>query len=263
MVTWSPEDVDVGIQSLLIQFYPILLSTLLSINRDQLSTFDALFALVLSSSPLTIYLVVTSIADLCGVQTGLYKRIKSHRFIIRAFGASLLLIWTGLSMTAKMSTSAFKDSPCRAGPFINWFWYVATFLMYFFMYPGGMGNSPGLVWVMVIPWFICLARRWSQVRADVKLHSEEASRLRVFCTWVKCAWCVPVEVVPWSAKSNAIKVHYRPQSQVVYLLPVCVLRYLLGIPGHPIFCCSISLSICAVLRSGADTSLHFLSSNAS
>ena len=202
-----------GIQSLLIQFYPILLSTLLSINRDQLSLWDAFFALTLSSSPLTVYLVVTSIADLCGIQTGLYKRIKSHHFIIRAFGASLLLIWTGLSMTAIMSATAFKDSPCLpARTFVDWLWYVAMFLAYFFMYPGGMTRFPGLVWVMVIPWFICLARRWSQVRADVKLHSEGASRWRVFCAWVKCAWCVPVEVVPRSAKSNAIKVHYRPQS---------------------------------------------------
>ena len=68
MITWSPGDVDVGIQSLLIQFYPILLSILLSINRDQLSTSDAFIALLLSSSPLTTYLVVTSIADLCGIQ---------------------------------------------------------------------------------------------------------------------------------------------------------------------------------------------------
>jgi len=189
MVTWSPGDVDLGIQSLLVQFYPILLSTLLSINRDQLSTSDASFALLLSSSPLTIYLVVTSIADLCGIQTGLYKRIKSHRSIIRTFGASLLLVWTGLSMTAIMSTSAFKDSSCFPGTFVDWLWYIALFLLYFFIYPGGPGvGFPGLGWVTLIPWFICLARRWSQVRADVRLHSEGASRLRVFCTWVKCAW---------------------------------------------------------------------------
>jgi len=190
MVTWSPGDVDVGIQSLLIQFYPILLSTLLSINRDQLSNLDAAFALLLSSSPLTIYLVVTSIADLCGIQTGLYKRIKSHRFIIRTFGASLLLIWTGLSMTAVMSTSAFKGSPCGpARSFVDWLWYMGVFLVTFFTTPGGIITFfPGLGWAIIIPWFVCLARRWSQVREDVKLHSKGASRLRVFCIWVKCAW---------------------------------------------------------------------------
>ena len=211
MITWSPGDVDVGIQSLLVQFYPILLSTLLSINRDQLSTTDAFFALSLSSSPLTIYLVVTSIADLCGIQTGLYKRIKSHRFIIRTLGASLLLIWTGLSMTAVMSTSAFKDSSCATLTFVDWLWYVCEFLMNFFVFPIGVIRVPVIGWEILIPWVVCLVRRWPQVREDVKLHSEGASRLRVFCTWVKCAWCVLVEVVPWSAKSNAIKVHYRPQ----------------------------------------------------
>ena len=208
MVTWSPGDVDVGIQSLLIQFYPILLSTLLSINRDQLSYFDARFALLLSSSPLTTYLVVTSIADLCGIQTGLYKRIKSHRFIIRTFGASLLLIWTGLSMTAIMSTSAFKDSRCLSGDFATWLGYVASFFVYFFAYPGGLHACPGLAWVMMVPLFFCLARRWSQLRADVKLCSEGASGLRVFCKWVKCAWCVLVDVGPRLVKSNPIKVHY-------------------------------------------------------
>ena len=248
-----------GIQSLLIQFYPILLSTLMSINRDQLSKDDAWFALSISSSPLTIYLVVTSISDLCGVQTGLYKRIKSHRLIIRTFGVSLLLIWTGLSMTLSMSTSAFKDSSCYPGTFVTWLWYIGSFLMSFILSPGGLSLFPGIGWAVFVPWFICLARRLSQVREDVKLHSEVASRWRVFCTWVKCAWCVPVEVGPWSAESDAIKVHYRPQSQVVRLLPVCVLRHRLGITGHPPF--SIRGWICIVLRSGADTPLLCLPSN--
>jgi len=53
--------------------------------------------------------------------------------------------------------------------------------------PGGI--ILGIPWIITIPWFVFLARRWSQVRADVKLHSEGASRLCVFCTWVKCAWC--------------------------------------------------------------------------
>ena len=111
-MTWSPGDVDVGVQSLLVQFYPILLSTLLSIGRKQLSRFEAFFALLLSSSLLTIHLVVASICDLFGTHTGLYKRIKSHRLIIRTFGASFLLIWTGLGMTVVMSTSPFEGELC-------------------------------------------------------------------------------------------------------------------------------------------------------
>ena len=42
------------------------------------------------------------------------------------------------------------------------------------------------------------------VVTDVKLHSEGTSRLWLLCMWVRCAWCVPVDVGPRSAKSNAI-----------------------------------------------------------
>ena len=198
-----------GIQSLLVQFYPILLSTLFSINRKQLSRFGAYFALLLSSSPLTMYLVVASICDFFGIHTGLYKRIRSYRSIIRVLGALVLLIWTGLSMTFMMWTSAFEDPECGAGTFAHWFRFIIDTLMFTFMFPGGIYVCPGLAWVIITPWFVCLARRWSQLRADVKFDSEGASRLRVLCRWVKCAWCVPFDVGRVRlAKSNIIKAHY-------------------------------------------------------
>jgi len=198
-----------GIQSLLVQFYPILLSTLFSINRQQLSRFDAYLALILSSSPLTVYLVVASIGDFFGIHTSLYKRIKSHRPIIRALGALVPLIWTGVSMALMMSASAFKDPYCSTGNFAHWLRYIVDTLMYTFLFPGSMYDAPrGIAWVIMIPWLVCLARRWPQLRADAKLRSEGGSRLRALCTWVKCAWCVPVDVGPRSAKSNTIKVHY-------------------------------------------------------
>ena len=159
MVTWSPGDVDVGVQSLLVQFYPILLSTLLSIGRQQLSRFEAFFALLLSSSLLTIYLVVASICDLFGIHTGLYKRIKSHRLIIRTFGASFLLIWTGLSTAVVMSTSAFEGELCGGGTFVHWFQSIIGLLVTSPVFPRGIAVFPGLAWVIIISWFVCLARR--------------------------------------------------------------------------------------------------------
>ena len=208
-MTWSPGDVDVGVQALLIQIYPILLSTLLSINNQQLSTSDAYFAILLSSSPLMIYLVVTSIGDLCGIHTGLYKRIKSYRLITCALGALVPLLWTGLNMTLIVSTSAFKDSHCDTHTFTDWLKYIAGLIIYFLKSLGG--PMVGIGWALVIPWFVSLARRWHQLRAEVKLYSEGASRLRVLWTWMKCAWYVSVDVGPRLTKSNVIKVHYRPQ----------------------------------------------------
>ena len=203
-MTWSPGDVDVGIQSLLIQIYPILLSTLFSINRQQLSTSDASFALLVSSSPLTVYLVVASICDLCGIRTGLYKRIKSYRLITRILGALVLLLWTGLSMATTISARAFKDSLCYPGTFKYWLLSIVYFILFSLVTPGVVTVFS---WVIIFPLFVCLARRWSQIRADVKLCSEGASRFRVPWTWMKCTWCVPVDIGPRLVKSNAIKVH--------------------------------------------------------
>ena len=200
-MTWSPGDVDVGIQSLLLQVYPILLSTLLSIDRQEagLSTYDANFALALSSSPLTIYLVVASISDLCGIHTGLYKRIKSYRLIIRTLGALVPFLRAGLSITTVLSKKAFKDSMCLHGNFAIWLQVTFLSLICSLVSPS-LGNTVyltiGFTWMITILWLVFLTRRRSQVRADVKLCSEGAPRLRVLWTWVKCAWYVPVDVGP-------------------------------------------------------------------
>ena len=146
-MTWPP--VALGVQSLLIQIYLVLLSTLLSIDRQQLSLFDAHSALLLSSSPLTIYLVVASIGDLFGIRTGLYKRIKSYHLIISILGGLVLLLWTGLSMTTSISTMAFKDSSCYPGTFVGWFKCISRLLSLFFVYLGGIMAEVG--WVLVIP----------------------------------------------------------------------------------------------------------------
>ena len=211
MVTYSDGDVDLAIQSLLVQFYPVLLSTLLSVRRQQLSLFDADFALLLGSSPLAMYLSFASVCDLCGIRTGLFKRIKSYRRTIRIIGALTPLLWIALSMIASFSNEAFLDSPCNPTlNFLAWLWTAFSPLL-----SVGRGNPPAVGLGALIPFFILLFRRRSQVWADVKLSLDEASRLRILFTWVKCAWYVPILAGPRLAKANARKVHYRPSTQVV------------------------------------------------
>ena len=261
MVTWSPEDVDVGIQSLLVQIYTILLSTLLSLLSDsqkRLSVVDARFALWVSSSPLTVYTVVASISDLCGINTGLYKRIKSHRYIVRTLGASVLLLWTGLSMTAGLSSTAFKGSWCRVSTFPEWLLEVVMFHIFSLLYQGGSLGIPTIT--LLTPWVVFLVRRRSQLKMDIKLSSEGASKLHLPWTFLKCAWYVPV-VGSQLAKSNTIKAHDRPQSQVVCLLPVHILRRFVGMAGHHLRHRCIWVGIRTLLWSGVAASLRHLPSN--
>ena len=208
MVTWSPENVDMGVQGLLFQNYLTLLSTLLSVNRQQLSIINARYALWVSSSPLTVYLVVASIGDLVGIKTGLYKRIKSHRLIIRALAALVLPLWIGSSMTLWMSTNAFVGSSCfRAMSFKTWFEDIISALSASIETPGLLGIMYGRIsalFFLPIPFF--LVKSWDQVVAGILAYWKGVPEpWRLFCTpwgWlvitgmhVKCAWCVPIVAV--------------------------------------------------------------------
>ena len=223
-MTWSPENVDIGVQSLLFQIYPILLSTLLSVNRKQLTVSDAHFAIAVSSSPLTVYLVVASIGDLFGIKTGLCKRIKSHRRIIRALGAVVLPLWTGLSMTSRMSRTAFTDSPCSDDfSFGGWLMDTMFTLPTSIESPGFMGDIFGKISALIFLPILCfLVKSWDQVAVGILAYWEGVSEpSRLFCTpwgwlfitwmYVKCAWCALIAVILWLARSDAIKVCYRPQ----------------------------------------------------
>ena len=106
----SSADVEAGVIATLAQLYSILLSTLFSVGRQQLSLFDANYALIITSSPFTIYLVYSSIRDLLGFETHLFKCVQSYRRIISLFGALLLPLWLGLRFTLRLSTKAFNDS---------------------------------------------------------------------------------------------------------------------------------------------------------
>ena len=107
---FSTENVDIGVIAMIAQFYSILLSTLFSIGRQQLSLFDANSALMVTSSPFMVYLVLSSIRDLLGLETGLFKQVKIHRRVISFFGALLLPVWVGLRLTLTLSATAFQDS---------------------------------------------------------------------------------------------------------------------------------------------------------
>ena len=108
-MTWPPESIDAGIWASLIQSYSVLLSTLLSIGRNQLSYLDGQYALNITSPPLMVYLAISSICDLFGVKTSIYKRIHSHRRTTRVLGILVLPLWLALSITVEVSSTAFTD----------------------------------------------------------------------------------------------------------------------------------------------------------
>jgi hypothetical protein len=201
ILVWSPADpdsaIDVGIQGCLFQIYPILLSTLLSIDRQQLSLFDAQFAISVSSSPLTLYLVVASIGDILRFKTRLYKRIK-HRHPIRTSLILVPFLWFGLSMTLRLSSRAFKDSQlCDGSTFADWLNDMRLFLSDYLVNPGLFAPSNAGIDFFALSFLLCLFRRRSLVLTKVrgwKRPSNPWGRLLIPGVFVRYAWYVSVVV---------------------------------------------------------------------
>jgi len=109
-LTLFSSGIDTEIIAFIFQHYAILLSVLLSITRQQLSLFDANYALMVNSSPLAMHVVFTSIRDLLGFETDLFQRINSYPRTVRLFVVLLLPLWLGLKLALPLSSRAFTDS---------------------------------------------------------------------------------------------------------------------------------------------------------
>ena len=256
MVTWSPDDIDEGIQAILLQIYPVLLSTLLSIGRNQLSLFDANFALIITSSPLTVYLAVASICHWFRIEVGLYKRVRSYRLVTRALGALVLFLWFGLSAIARLSDRAFIDSGlCEGSTIEEWLWDFFWFATYSVGYPG-FPSIPGSTTLLYIPIFILFWDLILEIKegwSSFKRRSTLRKWFRIPWISVRWAWYVPAVVDPQLPKPYASQASYQPQPQMVYTLTACISRCRLGIQSHQQRHHCIK-GICAVIWSGMATS---------
>ena len=186
------EPVDAQVISAITQAYCILVPTLLSIGRQQLSIFDANYALTITSSPFMIRVVLSSIRDILGFKTGLFKRIKSHRRTIRFSAALFLILWFGLRLTLRLSSKAFQDSELCSNPT-----FKDLLLDLLLLFVPKMGPSGGFWMTLTTPLgllvpFIILW--WYEEVAAILAHREPGLREGLFRLWadMRGVWCVSI-----------------------------------------------------------------------
>jgi hypothetical protein len=164
---------------------------LFSINRQQLSLFDAYHALLLVCSPLMAQVVLTSIKQLFRFEHYRLKRIQYYPCAIYTFGALLLPLWAGLSLTLRLSSRAFINSKLCSNPTFE---DLLSDLLSFTI----RKNSSSLLLftlVFVAPLQLgLLIRKFTQRVAAYPRAQEGTSgplgRLRILRTFAKCGWCV-------------------------------------------------------------------------
>ena len=190
----------------IIQTYCILIPTLLSIGRQELSIFDANYALMVTASPFMIYVVFSSIRDILGFETGLFKRIKSHRRAVHFSVFLFLALWFGLRLTLRLSSKAFRDSELCSNPTFKDL--LIDFLLLFVPIAGPTGGY----WLAVIGsllnlpldiiiWWCEVVIRFLARREGALGPQERLSRM-----WVnmKGGWCVSITTDTWSTEFDAV-----------------------------------------------------------
>jgi hypothetical protein len=118
LILW-PENVDTTITSvygLLCTVFPILLATAASVGRGKLTLYESHFAIAVTASPISIYLVYRAIYEAYRYPTFL-RHISEDTEVTFAHVASLILpvFWLSLNLVISFSSSAFINSSLCKG----------------------------------------------------------------------------------------------------------------------------------------------------
>jgi len=132
LLQWSqePEDVNTTVVMLLTQVYPIMIATAASINTDNLTLFDAHFAVAVTASPVSVYLAYSSFRDSIGRPNTLFRHLGPGpgKKIIRFLGLALPVLWLVVNLLITFLPHGFKDSHryCKGVTFAYWFEFQAV-----------------------------------------------------------------------------------------------------------------------------------------
>ena len=121
LLRWSKHDLKTSIFMLLSQVYPILIATASSIGSGNLSLFDAHYAVAVTASPLTVYLVYSSFRDVFRRPNILFQKLTSSKAVVRCLGLLLPLLWLFVNLMTSFYTKAFNGSElCRGMTLSLW-----------------------------------------------------------------------------------------------------------------------------------------------
>jgi tryptophan-rich sensory protein len=109
IIMHSPEEDAAPTHALLLQVHSILLSTLSSIGRGQLTVGDAICAFRLTSSPITSNIVWWCVGSLYSKLRRRESHTRRKPFVI-GFSVLLIPVWIVLFNVITLSRTAFKDS---------------------------------------------------------------------------------------------------------------------------------------------------------
>lgn len=189
------------------QVYPIMLATAASINTDNLSLFDAHFAVAVTASPVSMYLAYSAVRDVFNRPNTLFRKLTYGKTLIRCLGLALPVLWFAINLIISFSPRAFRNSPenCQKMTIMGWFEFqaVSNFIGVLDVMGrrdlwndlegrGGLGAiSLTLMWI----WAGYLVRHLYDILNEIRLRQEQQTthnffRRKLFVVWsvVSASW---------------------------------------------------------------------------
>jgi len=177
-----------------------MLATAASINTNNLSLFDAHFAVAVTASPVSVYLAYSAARDVFNRPNMLFRKLTSGKTLIRCLGLTLPVLWFAINLTISFSPRAFRNSPqyCQKMTFIGWFEFqaVSNFIGVLDVMGrrdlwndlegrGGLGAiSLALMWI----WGVYLVRHRYDILNEIRLRQERQVTHNFFCRKLFAVW---------------------------------------------------------------------------
>lgn len=164
--------------ALMWQQFSILFALLISINRGQLSIYDANFSLAVTSPPFSIYLLFSALEDQFIAPSEIFERCGKWRRWLRYLAFLHSGLWFIVITTQTLSETAFTDSAlCGLEEFGSWTKMIAwraiqlvfPFTSYFFF-----GDSIGLF--TLVQWGLFVIYLFRHHHVILEEHRERWAR---------------------------------------------------------------------------------------
>lgn len=187
-----------AVQALLLQVYPVLITTFLTIHQNQLAITDARFAINITNSPLSIYLVHSAIRDVCGRPNDLFRRLGSTRVIIRILSLLLFVLWLTLDGIVSYAGYLFSGPSCQNIAHPIWLRFLLN--DWFFSHAKSVSFHRSILVatfmcvVAAICWIMYLIRHFQDVTEEFVRRRRRAgwtrNPLRLAFHAIRSVWCV-------------------------------------------------------------------------
>jgi len=198
LIMWTCEDVDKAIYTLLLQSYQPLLATIMVIvlrsgskkdSEKSLTRFQANYPILLTSSPLNIYMVYSAFLDSIGRPNNLFKRLGTARTVIRCLMLLMALIWLFLNLFSWLSPGAFVDGQlCQYDDFRSWLYAELEVLLFLLTAPNPIVTGTAFFGLPIISFFICFGHHFPEMKKEYYERVCCAHKLRHKIRFFRFAW---------------------------------------------------------------------------